>query len=323
METRRPIRGLALVDLLALAAMIALAVALGVPSVMRAKELSRRGVCAMNLRTLGATARQYAEDNGGVWMLPAFSERLVGKSGIDYRCDRAGPGAPPNNYDTGEVGYNRWMESMFGAPLQPQGSTAVSTTRAFWMLIRSGDAGPAQFFCPSSSDLVDPTENVNLYYDFTQYANVSYGYQVPFGPAETRPRLDADPRQVFAADKGPFYVRSGSSINPLWQDSNNEPLGIDSVPFAWRPYNSPNHGGRFNGEGQNALRADGSVEFVGTPLAGIDGDNIYTAIYGDWGPLRENLIHGETPQQTNPAPYPGQDAFGKDAFASTDSLIYP
>ena len=81
-----------------------------------------------------------------------------------------------------------------------------------------------------------------------------------------------------------------------------------------------------NGEGQNALFADGHATFVRIPASGIDGDNIYTLMTNDWGStIGKNRIHGDTPQEASDPPYPGQDAFGNGAgkYSSTDSLIYP
>ena len=98
-------------------------------------------------------------------------------------------------------------------------------------------------------------------------------------------------------------------------------------PEAWSAYNSPNHGGRGQGEGQNVLYADGHASFQRNPLGGIDSDNIYTTIQPNgWDDIRKlNLIHGETPHQVNPPPYPGQDAMapGAGGYASTDTLIFP
>jgi hypothetical protein len=94
----------------------------------------------------------------------------------------------------------------------------------------------------------------------------------------------------------------------------------------WRPFNSVNHGGQSNGEGQTVLFADGHTLFARIPAVGINDDNIYTVISDQWNGLPYNRIHGDWPH-TSPAenPYPGQDAFGSGAgkYASTDSLIYP
>jgi hypothetical protein len=194
------------------------------------------------------------------------------------------------------------------------------------MLVRSGDVSVKQFICPSSQyDVPDPTELIDSYYDFQEYRNISYGYLVPFGPIETRPRQGRDHRMIIAADKGPNYQYS-ILPDPNSAGPNGTILQVEHDPRYWRPYNSPNHGGSWNGEGQNALFADGRVEFHRIPAIGVDSDNIYTLMIDEWGILPSNRIHGDSPHRSAyPRPYPGQGAFGQCAncFSTTDSLIYP
>jgi Tfp pilus assembly protein PilE len=314
-------RGFTLIDTLAFIAVGAVLLAIATPAMMRAREMSKRMVCSTNLAGLGATCKIYATQNNGSWMVPGFKAAIVDTQGIDYT--NGGLSVLPN--DPGAVGNVRQFASFSETPSQPTGgTTAVSATRGWWLLVRSGDVHVNQFVCPSSTDAPDPTENVDLYYDFTGYANISYGYQVPFGPPDTRPHESAEIRQVFAADKGPFYVRGA---DPTWT-SGGQVLTLDSSPFDWRLYNSPNHGGRGIGEGQNCLYADAHVSFQRIPAVGVDSDNIYTVIANDnWSdPFHKNVIHGDTVWQSQAQyPYPGQYAFGpySNTYASTDSLIYP
>jgi hypothetical protein len=291
-----------LVDVAALIVIAGVSLAIGLPSAGRAREMSKRSVCALNLKGLGEASRVYANANEGQWMVPAFDERQINHQGIDYT------GFHPYIDNPGAVGYERLAPS-------DGSSTALSTTRAFWMLVRSGDAQPRQLVCPSSEDRPDSTKQVELYYDFTDWQHVSYGYQVPFGPAETRARENANPGQVFAADKGPFSFRS----NPSWVGAT-----LSAPPSGWKHYNSRNHRNGsdtpWTGEGQNCLFADGGVSFARTPIVGVDHDNIYTVIVF-WG--SNTVIHGETPWVSYPHPYPGQGVFGWQTPSTTDSLIYP
>ena len=137
----------------------------------------------------------------------------------------------------------RTQQSTRDTPLDPQGSTDISVTRCFWMLVRSGDVTVQQFTCPSSGDSEDETENVDFYYDFVAYANISYGYQVPFGPRDTQAREGMDNRMVIAGDKGPFYAET---TEPKWDDYGATPGGltVNDSPREWRNFNSANHGGR-------------------------------------------------------------------------------
>ena len=227
--------------------------------------------------------------------------------------------------ESGEVGYFRWAQSEAQSPEGAGGSSAVTVTRAFWMLVRSGDVTVQQFVCPSAfDDSADGTENVTLYYDFESYSKISYGYQVPFGPEETQPREGADPRRIHAADKGPFYFAAIIS----WETGPNGTLvTLNNSPHYWRSFNSWNHGGIRQGEGQNVLFADGSVSFARIPAVGADDDNIYTVMNEDWNlPQGFNRIHGDSPHLApNPYPYPGQEVIsaGPNGFSSTDTLMYP
>jgi prepilin-type N-terminal cleavage/methylation domain-containing protein/prepilin-type processing-associated H-X9-DG protein len=320
---RKRFKGFTLIELLVVIAIIALLISILLPSLSRARELSKRLVCSSSAKGIGTSAKIYANDNQEKWMVPAFKRAAIDSEGIDYLADRQ---SPVGSEQPGEVGFERARESESETANSPSaGSTAVSTTRSYWMMVRSGDITIKQFVCPSSGDNEDPTENLELYYDFVEYRNISYGYQVPFGPRDTQPREGMDNRQVIAADKGPYYT-PGYTPDPLTLGTNDTPLTLESSPKDWRPLNSFNHGGSSNGEGQNALFADGHASFLRTPAGGIDNDNIYTLMIDEWGPLPYNRIHGDTPHVSAAQnPYPGQDAFGSGAgkYASTDSLIYP
>ena len=324
---KRRTHGFTLIELLVVIAIIALLISILLPSLSRARELSKRLVCASNVKGVGTSAKIYANDNSERWMVPPFSKASIDDQGIDYLND--GPSSTdvfPDLDDEGEVGWFRHEESKASdRQNQNQGTTALSVTRAFWMMVRSGDITVKQFICPSSGDTEDDTENLDLYYDFTGYESISYGYQVPFGPRDTQPREGMDNRQIIAADGTPFYLNTNP---PDFTEGGIQGLiTLDDSPKIWKPFNSPNHGGNNNGEGQNCLYADGHASFQRKPAVGIDGDNIYTLMNINWNnSFGENRIHGDTPHlSAAPNPYPGQDAFGGGAnqYASTDTLIYP
>ena len=321
MSTQR--RAVGVAELSAALAALVLLFAAASASISRTREMSKRMVCSVNLKGIGAAATVYASGYAGSWPVPPFDLDLpdpdTGDS-VEYFLDGGwwGNGV----YHPGIVGKDRAFASN---SIEPNGSTQVSVTRAFWLLVRTAAVRPRQFICPSSGDSADPTENLDLYYDFSDYANISYGYQVPFGPPDTRPRSDVDPPQIFAADQGPFYLEDRA-----YRDWRTGPHGgyvtLDDAPRFWRPHNSPNHGGYANGEGQQVLFSDGHVTFARTPCAGIDNNNIYTLIEYEWNdPIQRNLIHGELPAEQSPPPFPGQNALGNDFedYAATDSLIYP
>ena len=319
---KKKLRAFTLIELLVVIAIIALLISILLPSLSRARELSKRLVCASNIKGIGTSAKIYANDNNEKWPIPPFARNSVGSDGIMYLAkDRQN--FPP---DEAEVGFDREFQTTSETTNDPNaGSTALSVTRAFWMLVRSGDVTVKQFVCPSAGDEVDETENLDLYYDFTMYDNISYGYQVPFGHRDTQPREGMDNRQVLAADKGPFYLDTGT---PQWNEYGITGQGIDlnDSPKEWRAFNSANHGGSGNGEGQNALFADGHAKFERTPAIGIDNDNIYTLMEDEWTGIQGfGRIHGATPHEWPQPPFPGEDALGGGVggYSSTDTLIYP
>ena len=315
-----------LIELLVVIAIIALLISILLPSLSRARELSKRLVCGSNMKGIGTSAKIYANDHNERWMVPPFDDTLINEEGIDYvnNTNDTSDWQPSggSSLDEGAVGWMREIETTSPFASDP-GSPSCSSTRAFWILVRSGDVTVQQFVCPSSTDSQDETENLDLYYDFTGYTRISYGYQVPFGPRDTRPREGVDNRQILSADKGPYYLES----QPDWNvGASNEPINLDDSPKAWRPFNSANHGGLGNGEGQNCLYGDGHASFQRTPAVGIDNDNIYTLMNELWSdPNGGNRIHGDTVFQFQGFPYPGQWAFNQSAtgYASTDSLLYP
>lgn len=318
---KRKFHGFTLIELLVVIAIIALLISILLPSLSRARELSKRLVCGSNSKGIGTSAKIYANDNAERWMIPGFNDAKVNNGGIDYLYDGVLPAQ-----DAGMVGWEREFQSLSNtAVLTNVGSTALSTTRSYWMLVRSGDITVKQFTCPSGNDEDDQTENLELYYDFTLYGNISYGYQVPFGPRDTQPREGVDNRLVLTADKGPFY--SPPESPPSWQNAQGTEITLDDSPKSWRRYNSANHGGKDNGEGQNCLFADGHADFKRLPAVGIDNDNIYTVMNDQWTNEDFNRIHGDEPHvaATGGPPYPGQFALGTGAgdYASTDTLIYP
>ncbi len=321
---KKRLKAFTLIELLVVIAIIALLISILLPSLSRARELSKRLVCASNVKGIGTSGKIYANDNSEKWPTPPFKRGMIDNGGIDYLPDSISQDASMD----GEVGFEREFESVSETALRPNdGTTSMSVTRAYWMLVRSGDITVKQFICPSSGGSEDDTENLDLYYDFTRYDNISYGYQVPFGPRDTQPREGMDNRQIIAGDRGPYYTK-GYNPDPMILGENG-PLTLEDAPKNWRPLNSTNHGGQANGEGQNMLYADGHASFVRIPASGIDGDNVYTVIEDNaWNnPLGLNRIHGITVwehPETN-GPYPGQDALGagQGKYSSTDSLIFP
>ena len=313
-----------LIELLVVVAIIALLISILLPSLSRARELSKRLVCSANVKGQGTAFKIYANDFEESWPVVPFKD-----DGTDINYTNDGSGSYI------EIGYGAGAAVSVG-DVMPNRQTisdgaaeTLSVTRCLYMLVRSGDVTPKQFICPSSGNQVDPEQNIDLYYDFKAYKNVSYGYQVPYGPYETRASEDIDPRLVVGGDKGPYGeskpgIDSMPAADDEWGDRGN-----DMTPQSWKRYNSGNHGGTGTGEGQNALFGDGHSTFEKSPITGIDKDNMYTLIYNvpSGSEFDDERMSGSVPHGaiSGADAYPGEEAFKNAARgdASTDSLIYP
>lgn len=295
-------RGVTLVELLAVIGVLGvIAFAIVLPSIGRIRRggISKKLVCASNLKGIGTSMKIYANENRDLWPTPAFDYTMIGK--IDYTIP-AGAG----------VGSTRSPDRTQESRIGPGGVRQLSTTRAFWILVRSGDVTREQFVCPQSGDVVDESLGISEFYDFPGPRSVSYGFQVPFGPPNTRASERLDPRMILAADKGPFSNGNIPGPSPDLSHAEHGNHSWAGNPKDWAAFNSPNH----QREGQNALYADGHVTFVRTPLAGVDDDNIYTVALDN--ELELNRIHGESPWERSAHPFdPPCGA------TSTDSVIFP
>ena len=311
---RRRVFGFTLIELLVVVAIIALLISILLPSLSRARELSKRLVCAANLSGLGKSCKIYSSpmvNPEEVWPIPAFNlsarKTSQGGTGIDY-CQKI-----TNDHEDPQGCVDKPKRTDASC----EDSTALSTTRALWMLVRAGDIQVKQMVCPSSGGGPDPAEEIDRYYDFESIDYVSYGYQVPFGPNQTRPSENLDSRMGMIADRGPYYTSTQAP-------DNSDKLDEASAPPEWKAFNSPNHGGRGAGEGQNVLYQDGHATFERKPIVGVDYDNIYTNMMNNAEP--EGRWWGRAPEpQASTAWFPGEGTFGSQPsdYATTDTLIYP
>jgi prepilin-type N-terminal cleavage/methylation domain-containing protein len=315
-------RGFTLIELLVVVAIIALLISILLPSLARARELSKRTVCAANVKGIGTGFATYATGNNDEYPIPAaMPATTVGTTVTNY---------------AGQTGYRRGVSPVTVTPDPGETFTSdsnCSTTRAFWYLIRAGASSPKSFICPSTDDQASTDDNPQDFWDFgngagtntvittpstnASYKTISYGYQVPFGK-NGKPSPSVDQDMALVADKssasqvlenGKTYT--GGTVDPATT------LTVDSPPDEWRKWNSANHGGFMDGEGQNVMYNDGHVDFVMTPLAGVARDNIYTkwstALNGT--PTVADKILGQAV---------GGTAGNKlSSFTNTDTLIYP
>lgn len=327
--------GFTLIELLVVVAIIALLISILLPSLARARELSKRTVCASNMKGIGTGFYTYANENADRWPEPgphvASTGTAFNQCGVDYVFQAGGNGS--------QVGESRGAIGVSPDPGDPGNGTPpqneLSTTRAFWMLVRTNASTPKSFYCPSSDDTPNDEDNPQAYWDFGKgnhnggslnpqqaWSQCSYGYQVPYG-STGQPSSDNDARMALAADKGPWgtFVEGGKGSDPSLGTTGVTWTAINSTsgPDDWRKFNSPNHGGIGDGEGQVVLYADSHAEFQTKPTSGIGQDNIYTA----WNAANTNTV---TYDNIVKGAYINSN-LGPNAclqpLVGTDSVIYP
>lgn len=328
-QVKRTRAAFTLIELLVVVAIIALLISILLPSLARARELSRRTVCAANVSGIGKGLYTYANENNDMFPIPLHNRGTA-------PTNDTSPALSVTNY-TNAIGVDLWgsgrgladpiaqgaTPSVGDPALQQNGTTAVtapyaliSTTRNLWMLIRNSASSTGSFVCPSSADSKNTEDNPQAYWDFKNYNEISYGYQVPYGYVG-QPAASRQHDMPLLADKGPFgRLFDGKASKITGFDNKFNTLTSTTGTDDWMWFNSPNHGGADTGEGQNVLFADSSCRFEQTPAVGVGRDNIYTP----WAMRNPtdvwiNRIRGLQPVSTAGAHLA--------PMTNTDSFIYP
>jgi type II secretory pathway pseudopilin PulG len=240
--SNRSRRGSTWPDLLAVLVVIGILIAITVPMMLSARLQSSRARCIDNLREISNALNIYAENNMG--RLPSTRPSH-------------GPVVTPDVSNSGYAAAN---------PFSDDGPAYNNVPAALFLLVRAELLKASDLVCPGTNTRADafdgksPTQRSN----FTDVnLNLSYALQNPYANDQAiaegfQWRRSLPANFVLVADRGP----SGAIMRELTPGS---------PPDRLRLANSPNH----NRQGQNVLYADGRVEFLSTPFAGIDGDQIY------------------------------------------------
>ncbi len=233
MRTKKK-RSFTLIELLVVVAIIALLISILLPSLARARELSKRAVCLSNLRQLLVGNTLYADQHNPS-VFPAYCMQ--------------GPGtAQLRVFDLNMRNY------ILQTPPTTNANNA-SPSLDLWLLNRIGATTPKLFVCPSTTDAPDPAQDFNQHWDFGGPLNLSYGYQN---------QHDTDCK-VLKPDSGALYPVIGDA-NPYLKGGVTSQLLADRVS-AWNG-NSANHTSR---EVSQIAYADGHAEAGRDPAVGLAG----------------------------------------------------
>jgi prepilin-type N-terminal cleavage/methylation domain-containing protein len=276
-------RGFTLIELLVVISIIALLIAILLPSLAKARELADRVSCSANIRSMIQSMTIYAQSNNGAF------PNIPGSASTTYENQAVNPAGYVNTQLPGQV-VEEWYSSGNSANFaSPLGSLWIN-------LILSGQDSPKTFLCPS-----DPLAN---------HASVEYDNNATGGTEDTYGQFGVMTVGGTPSTTGQgesysiaypwMYNASASATSPetagnWWtNDSRSDvPMVSDMAPLSgvgsgtmqrlttvlntantYGPYiyNSGNH----NGDGQNVGFADDHVEWDTSPYVGEQGDNIFT-----------------------------------------------
>jgi prepilin-type processing-associated H-X9-DG protein len=248
-----PTAAFTLVELLVVIGIIALLIAILLPSLNRARETANRVKCATNLRQIGQTMLLYAGENKGHYPRTYYT-----------------PGAPLTDAASPFLQLGAGAASPFGGT---KGFVGVNNvTAAIFLLMRTQDVTPEVFICPSSPAVRDNfgggSNSAQSRSNFTKLPdNLSYSIANPYPDQST-----ADAGYRYTTASGAEFAL-GADINPGKQGGYDVTApNLNSAAAQMRQANSGNHAG----QGENVLYGDGHVNFVFDPFCGVQRDNVYT-----------------------------------------------
>jgi prepilin-type processing-associated H-X9-DG protein len=238
------------VELLVVIGIIALLIAILLPSLSKARETANRVRCAANLKQVGTALILYSNDNGG-----AFPRTYYDGTGTNIDCSCA----------TGQAANDPFN------PPPGAFTNGNNITSEFFMMLRAGSLTAAVLICPSYSNVPDQYNasgngtpgNVLYQCNFSNTNTLSYSiqnaYATPASGFAWSSVMDAD--VAIAADMNPGIT---SNTDPTQVDTN-------SIASTVLQGNSLNH----KQVGQNVLYSDGHVSWCQTCMVGHNSDNIY------------------------------------------------
>jgi prepilin-type N-terminal cleavage/methylation domain-containing protein len=266
-------RGFTLIELLVVVAIIALLIAILLPSLGKARELSNRSVCAANLRGICQSMNVYASDNTEAY--PIIARTGNTNAGISVGVSASGT-------DSGAV-----INTMYG-------TNTPSVSQNMWILVLLGQVAPKQFLCKSDPAPVvysSATSNLNYVSNFnnngtidTSNNNFLYGLSYSFDYPYTSSNAI-----------GGWWRNNTDAGLPLMADMT--PLSGSGKPTAANTSNGTNrlaNSFTHQGDGQCVGYGDSHAEFARLPNVGQSNDNIYSTNGGNGPNQNGNGLNSST-----------------------------
>jgi prepilin-type N-terminal cleavage/methylation domain-containing protein len=258
---KRSLKGFTLIELLVVVAIIALLIAILIPSLGRAKELANRAACGANLSGVGKAFNLYGAEQSDTY------PTIPGSGFTNAGSPNAAPAAPANTTTDSAIN-NYYTAQVESVAAYAQNSDELAN---LWLLVLKGTVSTKSFICksdpasPAAAALTSGSNYFNNFNNGTAAAGtaVSYGFAWAFnaaGPAAYwRNTIDAS--LPIGSDIGQQTGAAGGMI----PGTNN----------GGKLSNSQNHTG---GEGQNVVWGDAHVSFEKQNGVGQQGDNIFGTI---------------------------------------------
>jgi prepilin-type N-terminal cleavage/methylation domain-containing protein len=277
-------KGFTLIELLVVVAIIALLIAILIPSLGRAKELANRSACGASVTGILKAMNLYGAENSDAYPTVqganAPSAPAVSTAGL----------------------ANTSADAVIGLMYTTSATAVQSDPMAcLWVCVLKGTVSPKSFICksdpasPQAANIADTAGS--FYYDFEPTWKgapcFSFGFAYPWaGSATTATYATAG-----------YWKNTVDSSIPISADVGAAAI-TSTAPYltnASKTGNSLNH----NGEGQNVGFADAHVEFQKTPLAGQTGFNIYSPSAASTAPAAGYTRTSTYTSNTGTIQYPG------------------